>query len=353
MEIAITADIHLKTKAETPERYNALENILKELKQREIYELIIAGDTFDKDFSNYHDFSSLCGKYTDIHITIIPGNHDPEIEKKFFTADNLEIIDKPLIKKMGGLDVLFLPYNSSKTMDEVLTDYFYNNNKPDRWLLLGHGDYITVSRQINPYEPGFYMPISSKTIDKFNPLNVILGHIHKSSELGRVIYPGSPFGLNITETGKRKFIIYDTKTNNIEKAFIQTDIIYLIESILTYPIDDETVSLKGRIDQIIENWGFTKEELSKVKLRLIIKGFTKDLNGLKYIISNQLEERGVSLYDAEGLDLSSIKVMKDIDEERITLLDKVKGKIDDIQLQSVETSKDKIIEKTMELIFGE
>ena len=352
MKIAITADIHLKTKAETPERYNALENILQEVKQKEIYELLIAGDTFDKEFSNYHDFSSLCEKYKDIHITIIPGNHDPEIEKKFFTADNIEIIDKPLIKKIDGLDILFLPYTLTKTMDEVLTDYFYNNNKPDRWLLLGHGDYITVNRQMNPYEPGFYMPISSKTIDKYNPLNIILGHIHKSSEFGRVIYPGSPFGLDITETGKRKFIIYDTKTNNIEKAFVQTDTIYLVESVLIYPIDDEKESLKNRINQMIEEWRLTKEELRKVKLRLIIKGFTKDLKELKNIISNHLQECGISLYDAEGPDLSSIKVMKDTDEERITLLNKVKEKIGNIQLQSIETSKDKIIEKAMELIFG-
>lgn len=353
MKIAITADIHLKTKAETPERYNALEYILKEIKQREINELLIAGDTFNKEFSNYHDFNSLCEKYKEIQVTIIPGNHDPEIEKKFFTADNLEIIDKPLIKKIGGLDILFLPYLLTKTMDEVLTDYLHSNNKPDRWLLIGHGDYITVNRQMNPYEPGFYMPISSKTIDKYNPLNVILGHIHKPLQFGRVIYPGSPFGLDITETGKRKFIIYDTRTNNIEKAFVQTDSIYLIESVLTYPTDDETESLKGRINQRIESWGLTKEELRKVKLRLIIKGFTKDLKDLKKVIINHLEESGINLYDAEGPDLSSVKLMKDTDEERVTLLNKVKEKIGNLQAYNIDTSKDKIIEKAMELIFGE
>ncbi len=352
MKIAITADVHLRTQTETPERYNALESIFKEIQQRGIKNLLIAGDTFDKEFSNYHDFNLLCEKYKEIQVTVIPGNHDPEIEKKFFTADNLEIINKPLIKKISGLDILFLPYTLTKTMDEVLTDYFYNNTNPDRWLLLGHGDYISVNRQMNPYEPGFYMPISSKAIDKYNPLYVILGHIHKPSEIGRVICPGSPSGLDITETGKRKFIIYDIKTNNIEKAFVQTDTIYIIESVLTYPIDDEAESLKGRINQIIVNWGLTKEELSKVKLRLIIKGFTKDLKDLKNIISNHLEECGISLYEVEGLDLSSIKVMKDTDEELIILLNKVNEKIGDIQLQTIETSKDKIIEKAMELIFG-
>ena len=30
-----------------------------------------------------------------------------------------------------------------------------------------------------------------------------------------VTYPGSPQGLDISETGKRRFIIYDTKTDEI------------------------------------------------------------------------------------------------------------------------------------------
>ncbi|MCJ7553236.1 MAG: metallophosphoesterase [Ignavibacteriaceae bacterium] len=351
MKIAITADIHLKTKAETPERYNALEYIFKEIKQREIDELLIAGDTFNKEFSNYHDFNSLCEKYKGIRVTVIPGNHDPEIEKRFFTAGNLEIIDKPLIKEIGGLNILFIPYVVAKTLDEVLTEYIHSNEIPDRWLLIGHGDYITANRQMNPYEPGFYMPVSSKTINKYNPLRVILGHIHKQSEHGKVIYPGSPCGLDITETGKRKFIIYDTIINSIETPLIQTDVIYFIESVLNLPIEDETEVLKNKIEQMITRWQLTPEEFDRVKLRLRFMGFTRNLDALKNFIIAHLKERCIHLYDPDALDLSSIQILKDIDEERISILNKVKAKIE--SLQSYGVLKDKILEGTMEIIFGE
>lgn len=353
MKIAITADVHLRTQTETPERYSALESILKEIQRKGIKNLLIAGDTFDKEFSNYNDFTLLCERYKDIHFTVIPGNHDPDIKEKFFSADNIEIIDGPRSKDMDGISILFIPFQLEKTMDEALTDYFYSNKVLDRWLLMGHGDYITVNRQMNPYEPGFYMPISSKAIDKYNPIKVILGHIHKTSEFGRVIYPGSPSGLDITETGKRKFIIYDTSTNNIEKTFVQTEKIYLIESILNYPTDNENEYLKGRINQMIESWGLPKEDLRTVKLRLIIKGFSRDLRHLKNVIIDHLEEINISLYDELGPDLSSVKVIKDTDEERITLLNKVSEKISKMQLQIIETSEDKIMEKAMELIFEE
>lgn len=41
MKLAITADVHLRTKNETPERFNALEKIFQQIKDRDISTLII------------------------------------------------------------------------------------------------------------------------------------------------------------------------------------------------------------------------------------------------------------------------------------------------------------------------
>ncbi len=43
MKIAITADVHLKTGQQYPERYNALKDILEVLVREDIHSLIIAG----------------------------------------------------------------------------------------------------------------------------------------------------------------------------------------------------------------------------------------------------------------------------------------------------------------------
>ena len=50
MPIALTADVHLKpTYEEAPERYDALVDILNQVQEQGISELILAGDTYDKD----------------------------------------------------------------------------------------------------------------------------------------------------------------------------------------------------------------------------------------------------------------------------------------------------------------
>jgi len=51
MKIEFTADINLKAERETPERYNALKQILIELKENNISYLIIDGDTFNKEIN--------------------------------------------------------------------------------------------------------------------------------------------------------------------------------------------------------------------------------------------------------------------------------------------------------------
>lgn len=353
MKVGITADIHLKTRTETPERFNALENIFQQLRENKISYLFIAGDLFDKECYNYRDFEELCAKYSDIRLKIIPGNHDSQIEQKYFSVDNIEIIQKPSIEKIDEVSFLFIPYKSIKSMDEVLTEFFSKNEKPEKWVLIGHGDYIAKERESNPYEEGLYMPISATIINKYNPLKVILGHIHKPSEFGRVIYPGSPHGLDINETGKRRFIIYDTEENNIKTLYVKTDKIYFVSSIVTFPFENEEELLEKRIDELIESWELSPEELNKVELRLEVKGWTNNKDQLKNTIINILQKKGISLYKSDKPDdsIKEVNVVKEINDIKISILKKVKEKIDSLQLQNFHTSKDKIMEKAMKLII--
>ena len=73
MKIAITADIHLKTNKEYPERLNALKNILDQLVDESIASLIIAGDLFDLESQNYSLFDELCrqNEYSNIEFYIM------------------------------------------------------------------------------------------------------------------------------------------------------------------------------------------------------------------------------------------------------------------------------------------
>ncbi len=353
MKIAITADVHLKTREETPERYKALENIFYQLNTKEIDNLFIAGDLFDKDLSNYTDFDMLCKNFPYIKVTIIKGNHDYKINSRFFTASNLEIIDDIQIKELEGLAIVFIPYDAAKSIDEILSEYNHVQNLPDRWILIAHGDYLTGNRDLNTYEPGIYMPLTTKSIIRYNPLKVFLGHIHKPSNFGRVFYPGSPCSLDITETGKRKFLIYDTKLDSIDDVFVYTEKIYFDESIIMLPFEEEDVFLRRKFDDMIKNWGIKRDELNKVVLRLSVKGYVSDLKKTMNILLKIISLLGINLYDKEGLDLSGIKILKELEEDKLYLLERIREKIENLNISNFCVSKEKILEKSMELIFSD
>ncbi|MBP8959110.1 MAG: metallophosphoesterase [Bacteroidales bacterium] len=348
MKIAFTADLHLKTSGETPERYDALEFILNELTNRKINQLIIAGDTFNREAYSYNDFNSLCTKFNHIQITLIPGNHDTEIDKRFFPADNIEVINKSGTKVFDNTSFLFIPYDAAGTMDEYIAEFFHDNEIPEKWILIAHGDYYSSGRTANLYEPGVYMPLSVTAITKFNPMRVIPGHIHKPMESGRVIYPGSPCGLEINETGKRRFLIYDTGNNSFESIFINTGTIFMKETLMTFPVENETEIIKNSIDRMISNWNLTPDEQKRVRLRLFINGFSNDLTKLKDSITRHIGQKGISFYDVDGPDLSDVKVVQTMEEERIILLEKVREKIKKLPGNA---SEEKLLEKIMEFIF--
>jgi DNA repair exonuclease SbcCD nuclease subunit len=350
VKIAITADVHLKTRTQTPQRYNALEQIFLEIKKQNITTLIIAGDTFDKEANNYSDFNNLCEQHKNINIIIIPGNHDPQIGKKYFPLSNIEIINKTELRTFSDLSILFVPYIQTKTMDEEITEFFFNNSIPQKWILISHGDYNTKERHLNSYESGIYMPISGKLINKYKPLRVFLGHIHKSSVFGSVIYPGSPCGLDINETGKRQFIIYDSVYDNITSKIIPTDILYYKETIITFPLEDEIDLIKASLNKMITNWQLTNEELKKVKLRLEIIGFTKDLSVLKNNIDSFFNSKKIEIYDPQGINVSKVRVLNTADEDRIAIMNKFREKIEQY---SFDISKTQILESGLNVIFGE
>ena len=140
MKIAITADIHLKTDKENPERFNALQDILDQLADENIKHIIIAGDLFDIESQNYSIFDELCKKeeHRSTNFYIIPGNHDPSISSKYFTSENIKVFDKPTFQDFDDCtsSFFFIPYFAGKSMgDEQAVAY-------DRQLSLRYGSSV-------------------------------------------------------------------------------------------------------------------------------------------------------------------------------------------------------------------
>jgi exonuclease SbcD len=326
MKIAITADVHLKTGQEYPERYNALKNMLDELVREDIYVLIIAGDLFDMGSQNYAVFDELCRdkKYDRIDFHVIPGNHDSSIGPKYFTAPNIRIYTEPALVSFGdsGPVFFFIPYLAGKSMGEVIAKH--RDFLPDRWVLIGHGDYLSGTRDPNNYESGVYMPLGRSDIEYYDPSKVILGHIHKKMETGKVIYPGSPCGMDINETGRRSFIILDTSDLSIIERRVDSDYLFFIEDLLALPTSNEFEDIRNKIAGFVKSWDLSKEEVSKARVRLKVKGYTSDKKKLDAAISESLE--GFKFYNDEGAALGEVSIFND--PERISIVERVKEKVE-------------------------
>jgi hypothetical protein len=125
------------------------------------------------------------------------------------------------------------------------------------------------------------MPLSKKTIERFNPNTVFLGHIHKPIAWGNVFYLGSPCGLDIGETGKRRFLIYDTSNGNVISTEVITDVLYYDESFVIVPSDTEVTLLRQEIDKRIKSWDIASSDYSKVFVRVKACGYTTDRSSIQ------------------------------------------------------------------------
>ena len=322
MKIGITADIHLKkSRKESPNRYKALDTILDEIKKRDISTLIIAGDLFDKECSNYTAFDKVCKENKEIDFLIIPGNHDSGIKPTHFTAENLEIITRPKLKKVGGVNLFFVPYDKDSTMGAIIADH--EDKLPEEWALISHGDYLSGRVPENPYEVGTYMPIGRSDLERFKPNLVVLGHIHKRSSFNKLHYVGSPSGLHINETGPRYFGLINSQGISFESLKIDSDRIYFNETLLSLPLENEAEYLRRQIKEMISTWKISREEIGKVVLRLEVRGYAKDLKSIKKTIKEEL--KSVNFYEKTP-DFSEINILKS--GERLEIVRKVKEAID-------------------------
>ena len=354
LKIAVTADLHLSAFNAHPERYRALENILHQMIKNGIYTLIIAGDLFHESTHNYSEFEALCKReeYKNLHLIIIPGNHDSLLTNKLIAADNIEVVSEQVIKTFdsAGTKFLFLPYRREKTMGEVIAG-FGNEFLDTEWVLIGHGDWMGSMYQPNPLEPGTYMPLSRTDIERFKPSRVILGHIHKPLDIGIIHYPGSPCPLDITETGKRRFLIVDSKDCSVISQPLDSDFIFFDESLVIIPTKDEEKYLKDQINAKMRKWGIKQSEKSKVILRIKVRGYTSDKRRLMEILKDSFRE--FNFYQDGEPDISDVYTSDDID--RAEIANRVSKEIEKLEWikSPEEPSKEEILLEALRIIYGD
>lgn len=351
MRIVITADHHLTTREKHPARYETLETILDDLCVQEIDTLIIAGDLFDAQSRNYSEFEQLCRseKYRGLAIYVIPGNHDPTIDNTQIVAGNVYILNKPTIHEFDGRPFLFLPYEADISMGEVLSK-FDGQLPPNEWILVGHGDWAGGLSQPNPIEPGVYMPLTQRDIEIFQPARVFLGHIHLPMDASPVHYAGSPCGLDITETGRRRCLLYETRSNKVRNQEVSAPILYYDESYVVIPSADEAGYLRKQIENRLQQWALTPQEREKVRLRVRLQGYSANRATLRDVL--QEAYAGFTFYKNQEPDIDQVSISDDIERHYIT--QQVQSSLNDLSLSTDrdDPSIDEILIAALHIIYG-
>ncbi|MDO9087338.1 MAG: metallophosphoesterase [Anaerolineaceae bacterium] len=348
MKIAITADIHLRNGKNYTSRFNALVDVLRKLQEEDIKVLIIAGDCFDYENSDFNllEVAIDQSQILDLQVYLLPGNHDPFINQSMFSKSKIFVIEDTQLIEIGGINFLFVPYKDNNSMGSEVGKWS-ENIKDLKWVLVGHGDLLSNINVKSEYEKGIYMPLSIKDIELFQPNMVFLGHIHAQTSLNNIYYSGSPCGLDITETGHRRFLVFDTFNFKVESHNITTDYIYINERILIYPTDKEEEYLKNKLDHIFFNFA-NSQEMKKI-VRITLAGYSFDRNITETYVKGYLEkDPNILFYELKILDL----LPANSDQVRLSISERVLENASNINFGNYSEIKELITQEIMNLIFG-
>ena len=352
--IAFSADLHLTTRQRHPERYHALEDILQKMMHHDTQTLILVGDTFDETGRNYAEFDAFCTQegYRQIHFIVLPGNHDAGLQQALFTAQNIQIVEKPTVLKFAekGLDFVLLPYAHGVSMGEAALSVT-SRVSADRWVLVGHGDWSAGMHEPNPDEPGVYMPLTRGDIENLRPRAAILGHIHKPMDSGKVHYIGSPCGLDIRETGRRRFFILDAESGAITPEVVDTDFLYFNESFVVLPVADEEAYVAAQIQERMAGWQLTPEEQQKVRLLSRFRGYSNNKKRLQEIVCQCLAP--ICYYKDIEPDFADVAVADDSNRSEVAR--RISEHVERLEMPAgeFEVRRDDVLLEALHVIYGD
>ena len=237
MRIAIITDTHWSARKSSRHLHDYFELFYRNiffpsLEEHGVEAVIHMGDAFDNRKSI--DFWGLdwtrrvvlepLRKY-ETHIIV--GNHDiflrnsteinaPELLLKDYP--NIRTYSSPQTIKVGGLDIMMVPWICSDNYDETLSQIKKSKAK----VAMGHLELqgFRVNRNLIMEDHG----TDPKIFDKFT--KAFSGHYHTRSNNGKVFYLGNPYEMYWTDVNDtRGFHIFDTETlehtpiNNPYKLF--------------------------------------------------------------------------------------------------------------------------------------
>jgi DNA repair exonuclease SbcCD nuclease subunit len=298
MKIAILTDTHYGCRKGSKYLHDHFELFYKNvffpaLEENGVEAVIHMGDAFDSRKSI--DYQSLewakrvvFEPLRDYEVHMIIGNHDCYYKNTnsvnspsllLQTYPNIRTYSSPETIRVGGLDIMMVPWICTENTDETLNQIKKSKAK----IAMGHLELkgFRVNRNLIMEEHG----TDPKIFDKFT--KVFSGHYHTRSDNGKVFYLGNPYEMYWTDVNDtRGFHIFDTETlthtpiNNPYKLFYH---IYYEDT--PYQLFDAT-EYESKIVKVIVR----KKSKPKDFEKFIDKLYTVGIQDLKIVENFDIQE---------------------------------------------------------------
>ena len=259
MRIAIINDTHAGVKNGSDIFLKYSEKFYNEiffpyLLENNIKNIIHLGDYFEhRKYVNYkvleHNYNTFIKKLYDydIHMDIIPGNHDvyykntnqlnslTQILSQY--NDRIHIWEQPIVKNYDGLNLGLVPWICKENEDECY-DFIQTAKAP---ILLGHlelgGFQYMANANIKSHG------IGTEIFQRYEA--VYSGHYHTKSTRDNVTYLGTQFELTWSDAGDPKYFhVLNTETRDIEPV-ANTNVLF---QKLVYDNENEPFITKDNIE---------------------------------------------------------------------------------------------------------
>ena len=241
-KVLVVGDPHVQV-SNLKDSEKLMDFIIKTAKEKEVHSIVFLGDLFHTHAvkrTEVEDFWSRAFNLIekeDIRCNVLVGNHDQVGSKEkeqlinslnvFGDTGLRTIINKPVIL----YNIAYIPYHSNHNDFLKAAQDLYNDGATE--LLIAHQTFTGAQ-----YENGFF---SEEGIDpELIPQKQILsGHIHKSQQVGKCFYPGTPKWDTMADANQEKGIwIFSHTTDGqyVDKEFISTD--NIVTPITSYEIKE-------------------------------------------------------------------------------------------------------------------
>lgn len=217
-----TADLHLA--AGRPERWDALEVLLRTARDRDVDALLVAGDLLDRggDHAALRTRVREALEELDVPTLILPGNHDLDAYapgQDWGRRTRLLIRPPVQTARVGDLRVVGVPFPEEPASFRSVRRPVARELEGDGPALLAlHGTLIDadaphIQDESREDEPGDYFPVRTGELRGIGALYVALGHYHQHDlrKAGRtpVAYAGSPTPVGSHALGPRSAVLVE------------------------------------------------------------------------------------------------------------------------------------------------